>query len=103
MIRFFGSSAPGSGAGPAGQLAALRFPARIAAAKLIASFLLRLATSLGTALSPTAGLAAASLGIAATGGVEVAAEGVLAVASGMRVAAAESTADAAPVSTGFGV
>src|SRR5687768_10444869 len=51
MIRFFGSSAPGAGVGPFGQLSSLRVPARTAAAKLIMSFLLRPATSLGLMLS----------------------------------------------------
>src|SRR5215207_9207849 len=103
MIRFLGSSAPASGAGPAGQLAALRLPARIATAKLVASFVGRPGASLGGALSPTTGPAAASLGVTAAGGVEAAAEGVLAVALGMPVAAAEWTADAGPVSIGVGV
>ena len=102
-MRFFGSSAPAIGAGPAGQLASLRVPARIAAAKLVASFFGRPGASLGTTLSPATGPATASVAVAATGGVAAAADGVLAVAAGMPTAAAESTADAAPVSTGDGV
>ena len=43
--------APAAGVGPPGQLDSLREPARIAAAKLIPSFLLRPATSLGLMLS----------------------------------------------------
>src|SRR5215207_5131002 len=55
MMRFFGSSAPAAGAGPDGQVDSLRIPARIAAPKLIASFLLRLAASLGLMLSVDTG------------------------------------------------
>ena len=60
MIRFFGSRAPAIGAGPLGQLASLRVPARIAAAKLSASFFPRPAASLGLMLSLGVGAAAAS-------------------------------------------
>ena len=56
MIRFFGSSAPGSGAGPAGQLAILRVPARTAEPKLVASILPRPGISFGEAESPAAGV-----------------------------------------------
>src|SRR5829696_979151 len=59
MMRFFGSSAPAAGAGPDGQLACLRIPARIAEPKLIASFLPRPAASLGLMLSVGAGSAVA--------------------------------------------
>src|SRR5687768_13840362 len=102
MIRFFGSSAPAIGAGPVGQLDSLRTPARIAAAKLIASFLVRLAASLGAMLSPATGSTAASVPVAVTGGVVAAPDGVLAVAAGTPIAAAESRAEAGPLSTGVG-
>src|SRR5215207_6135123 len=52
MMRFFGSSAPATGAGPAGQLAVARVPARMAAAKLVASILPRPGASFGVMLSP---------------------------------------------------
>src|SRR5688572_5949678 len=98
MMRFFGSSAPAIGAGPAGQLDSLRVPARIAAAKLIASFFGRPGASFGDTLSPATGSVTAPVAVAATGGVVVAADGVLAVASGMSIAPAESTAETEPVS-----
>src|SRR6187549_306225 len=103
MMRFFGSRAPAIGAGPAGHVASLRVPARIAAAKLVASLVGRPGASLGLTLSPAAEPATASVGGATTGGVAAAADGVLAVAAGIPRAAAESTFDGAPVSTGVGV
>src|SRR5215204_4700022 len=86
MMRFFGSSAPAAGAGPGGQVDSLRIPARIAAPKLIASFLLRLAASLGLMLSvdtgsAVAGPAAEALVVDAAENVEAAA--VAAAGSGI--------------------
>src|SRR5215207_7463042 len=52
MMRFAGSSAPAMGAGPLGQLASLRVPARMAAAKLVTSIFLRPAASFGAMESP---------------------------------------------------
>src|SRR5881275_1280837 len=61
-MRYFGSSAPASGAGPVGQFASLLLPARIAAPKLVASVLLRPGISLGAMVSPGAagGISAAA-------------------------------------------
>src|SRR6476620_874586 len=64
-MRFFGSSAPAIGAGPAGQLDSLRTPARTAAVKLAASFFGRPAASFGLMLSVAAVVEAAVAGAAA--------------------------------------
>lgn len=105
-MRFLGSSAPAIGAGPAGQLDSLRIPALIAAAKLIASFFARPATSLGAMLSPGAGAAsaagAAPEGVATSDGAVVA-DGVFAVAGGVPMAAMESAVVVAPLPAGAGV
>src|SRR5215217_2403733 len=96
-MRLFGRSAPAIGAGPMGQLDSLRVPARIAAAKLIASFFPRPATSLGEMLSELAGSETAA-------SVEgAAADGVVVDAAGSTVDAGLASAGVALLSAGAGV
>src|SRR6476620_4675966 len=92
-MRFFGSSAPAIGAGPAGQLDSLRVPARMAAAKLVASFFGRPATSFGLMLSLAAATpevpagAAAADTVVGSAGVAVSVAGAALVPAGVGVAA----------------
>src|SRR5687767_12295844 len=100
MMRFFGSSAPAAGVGPLGQLDSLRVPARMAWAKLMASFFPRPAASFGLMLSFGAASAEASpMADSAAGdaGVAIAAESMVVASAG-----AGAAATSPPLTVDFG-